>query len=61
MGHTTRISDYDWDRGDGAKEVPEGYDPRDEKPVTKSKVVEPEDKKPVSTTRTAKTKDVKEK
>lgn len=56
MGHTTRISDYEWDRGDGSKEVPEGYDPRDEKPVTKSKVVEPEEKKPVSTTRTAKTK-----
>lgn len=55
MGHTTRISDYEWDRGDGLKEVPEGYDPRDEK-RTKSKVVEPEDDKPVSTTRTAKTK-----
>jgi hypothetical protein len=54
MGHTTRISDYEWDRGDGAKDVDEGYD--DEKPKTKSKVVEPEDDKPVSTTRTAKTK-----
>jgi hypothetical protein len=58
MGHTTRIPDYDWDRGHGAKEVPEGYDPRDDHESTKrkSKVVEPEDDKPVSTTRTAKTK-----
>jgi hypothetical protein len=60
MGHTTRISDYEWDRGDGPKEVLEGYDPSDEKPVTKSKKVEPkEDKPPVTTT--ASTKDAKSK
>lgn len=54
MGYTTRISDYEWDRGDGVKEVPEGVEvssaaklPRpdtEDKSVTKSKVVEAEDK-----------------
>lgn len=39
MGYTTKISDYEWERGDGPKEVPEGVEV-----VTKSKVVEAEDK-----------------
>ena len=26
MGYTTKISDYEWERGDGPKEVPEGVD-----------------------------------
>lgn len=53
MAHTTKISEYELGRGDP---VIEAADLEDEKPVTKSKVVEPEDEKPVSTTRTAKTK-----
>lgn len=58
MGHTTRISDYEWDRGDGPKEIPEGVDI--EKSVTKSKVVIPK-KKPEETTTTASVKDAKSK
>jgi hypothetical protein len=60
MGHTTKISDYEWERGDGPKEVPEGYDPSEEKPVTKSKKVEPAEKNPPVTS-TASTKDAKSK
>lgn len=54
MGYTTRISDYEWDRGDGAKEVPEGVEVS---AVTKSKVVEPEDNpEPKKTTARSKAK-----
>ncbi|MGZ6800654.1 MAG: hypothetical protein ACXVGR_12600 [Mycobacteriaceae bacterium] len=52
MGHTTRISDYELERGDGPEPC-EGYDIEAE---VKAKKVEPEDdKKPVTSTR-AKTK-----
>jgi hypothetical protein len=48
MGHTTKISDYELQRGDP---VVDSSDFDDEKPVTKSKVVTPKEKKPpVSTT-----------
>lgn len=65
MGATTRISDYEWERGDGPKEVPEGVDadaaaksarPSDAvSTVTKSKVVEGE-QKPAPKKTAAKTK-----
>lgn len=48
MGCTTKISDYELERGDGPEPC-EGYDIEAER---KSKVVEPQDdKKPVSSTR----------
>lgn len=61
MGYTTKISDYEWNRGDGTKEVPEGYDPRDEK-VEREKVVKPKEKKPpISSTSIVKDKDAESK
>lgn len=53
MGYTTKISDYEWDRGDGPKDIPEGVEV-----VTKSKVVEAEDK-PAPKKTTARSKSVK--
>lgn len=52
MGCTTKISDYELERGDGPEPC-EGYDIEAEREsAVKSKVVEPQDdKKPVSSTR----------
>jgi hypothetical protein len=55
MGYTTKISDYELERGDPPLK---GTDFDDEKPVTKSKVVTPKEKKPPVST-TAVTKDAK--
>lgn len=56
MGHTTSISEYELERGDGPPPC-EGYDIEEqaEKVVTKSKVVEAESK-PAAKKTTAKTK-----
>jgi hypothetical protein len=57
MGYTTKISDYELERGYPPQKAAD-FD--DEKTVTKSKVVKPEDKKPPVST-AAVTKDAEDK
>jgi hypothetical protein len=59
MGYTTKISDYELERGNPPQKADDFKDD-DETTVTKSKVVEPKDKKPPVST-TAVTKDAEDK